>query len=700
MQELINVYKERGNDFINDLFGSYVVVTEKLSGSSFAFEKTGQGLQYFKGNSGNPINLIDRTLMVYYEPAIKYINDSTKSVLSSIPENWRFCFQYFVHNEPGMIRYDKLPKNNLVLTHIQIMSPGGKIAKVIDDPRVIGDWANKLNVTALPPVFQGKLNDSQKKQIKNFLSIPIEDQMETFGTSSFSSYILSILNPSLGSTLLQEDPSNPIDSFIFRFYKPGEAKAFSTKLVDPYTRALMKNKVKKDPRRAPADMNEIILLDILSFIEERGLRKNEILSTRPDERYLELVTAIFNDYVDKRGSDLKNLDIEKADFIKGDEFNLNLDLVSNDRARKRLASDSTLQDLYKIMLGSLKKKRDPDKAGVILTPTVIEDFNKVISKIEEIVYTETGEKFKTFGDYLKMKEMNESIFSQEYFADSFDEVLNENSGNRGFEFENAIVKGINNLNLTNIRTDGGTAGNNNAISDLGLIVNGTPIAAEVKLSSTDNLGALPKKDVDLIEFDGKRVRLKINNSSQYKEILNDALSALNTPKILSLLKNIYDKIEPYLDGPMDLTKTLGSLRGDENAKNIFNEVLQSKKQFTGPGDVKVNPETIRRLISKKIGPNGAPTDYIIIGNNNHKKVEGSVYHLGNNPLGIDVPLFDPTGVYVEMRIQGSGSVTKKTAAYSFGMKTKNSGKMNKGRTFSDVSELASIFLGNELSKKK
>ena len=175
----------------------------------------------------------------------------------------------------------------------------------------------------------------------------------------------------------------------------------------------MKNKVKEDPRRAPADMNEIILLDILSFIEERGLRKNEILSTRPDERYLELVTAIFNDYVDKRGPDLKNLDIEKADFIKGDEFNLNLDLVSNDRARTRLASDSTLQDLYKIMLGSLKKKRDPDKAGAILTPAVIEDFNKVIGKIEDIVYMETGERFKTFGDYLKMKEMNESIFNKD-----------------------------------------------------------------------------------------------------------------------------------------------------------------------------------------------------------------------------------------------------------------------------------------------
>jgi len=698
MKELTKIYQNKGKEFLKDLLNTYVVVTEKLSGSYFAFQKSGSKINFYKGSTPKPINVVDRTLMMYYEPAINYIEAETKSI--TLPDNWRFCFQYFVHNEPGVIKYDKLPKNNLVLTHIQIMN-GNNIAKIIDDPRIIGDWSAKLNVTPLMPFFQGKLSNDQKKQIRNFLDIPTEDQKEVFGTNSFSSYILSILNPDLNTTLLQRDSTKPIDSFIFRFYKPGESGSFAVKLIDPYTKELMRSNVQQSARRAPADINEILLLDILAFIEERGLRKNEILSSKPDERYLELISSIFNDYISRRGNSLVNLDIEKADFVKGEEFDLNVDMINNERTKNILNTEGKeyLKDLFKIMLGSLKKKRDESKEGPILTKSVIEDFNKLVDSIKEITTAEMDDNFKTFGDYLKMKEMNESIFSQEYFADSFDEVLNENSGNRGFEFENAIVKGINNLNLTNVRMDGGTAGNNNAISDLGLIVDGTPIAAEVKLSSTDNLGALPKKDVDSIEFDGRRVRFKINSRSQYKEILNDALSALNTPKILSILKNIYDKIEPYLDGPMDLTKTLGSLRGDERAKNIFNEVLQSKKQFTGPGDVKVNPETIRRLISKKIGPNGAPTDYIIIGNNNHKKVEGSVYHLGNNPLGIDVPMFDPTGVYVEMRIQGSGSVTKKTAAYSFGMKTKNSGKMNKGRIFSDVSELASIFLSNQLSKK-
>ena len=38
MEELQKIYKKEGLDFINDLLNHYIVITEKLSGSSFAFE--------------------------------------------------------------------------------------------------------------------------------------------------------------------------------------------------------------------------------------------------------------------------------------------------------------------------------------------------------------------------------------------------------------------------------------------------------------------------------------------------------------------------------------------------------------------------------------------------------------------------------------------------------------------------------------
>jgi hypothetical protein len=179
-------------------------------------------------------------------------------------------------------------------------------------------------------------------------------------------------------------------------------------MIDPYTQGLMKDKEPIDLRRAPADINEILLLDILAFVEERGLRGGELLTSVPEERYLELMSNLFNDYVAKRGVDLQKLDIEKAKFAKGPEFNLNLDLIKNQRTREILQKSESLQNLYKIMVGSLRKKRNPERVGSIMTPSVVGDFNKMIDKITDTINKETDGKFKTFGDYLNTK-VTESV---------------------------------------------------------------------------------------------------------------------------------------------------------------------------------------------------------------------------------------------------------------------------------------------------
>jgi hypothetical protein len=168
MKELTNIYQEAGQQFIDDLFKDYLLVTEKLSGSTFSFERHGDSIKFFKGSNKMPINLVDRTLMMYYEPAIQYILNNVKNNLDNIPEYWRFCFQYFVNNQPGVIQYDNLPKNGLVLTHIQIKNKKGKIAKIVEDPRVIKDWASAFDVTPLLPIFKGYLTEIQKKKLETF----------------------------------------------------------------------------------------------------------------------------------------------------------------------------------------------------------------------------------------------------------------------------------------------------------------------------------------------------------------------------------------------------------------------------------------------------------------------------------------------------------------------------------------------------
>ena len=407
MKELTQIYKDSGKQLIDDLFKDYLVVTEKLSGSSFSFQRKGDGVEFYKGGNQRPINLIDRTLMVYYEKPINYIKSVVSKNLNAIPENWKFCFQYFVNNQPGVITYDRMPKNHLVLTHIKVMTPSGNVMKVIEDPRVINDWANALGVTPLLPLFKGYLTNDQKQKIKEFLNTPKEDHAEIFNTNSFAEYLLRILNPSIQSTTLQNDLKKPIESIIFKFYKAGTRQNVAAKLIDPYTVNLMKDKEPIDLRKAPADINEIILLDLLAFIEERGIKKHEILGDTEDMRYIEMVSNIFNDYVTKRGKDVAKIDIEKAEFAKGDEFDLNVELIPSQRTKDILNENPQLKDLFKIMLGSLKKKRK--NGGNIMTPSVINDFNQMVDKVIDVIQPDEDDSFKTFDDYLKIKSTNESL---------------------------------------------------------------------------------------------------------------------------------------------------------------------------------------------------------------------------------------------------------------------------------------------------
>jgi len=425
MKELTQIYKDSGKQLIDDLFKDYLVVTEKLSGSSFSFQRKGDGVEFYKGGNQRPINLIDRTLMVYYEKPISYIKSVVSKNFNSIPENWKFCFQYFVNNQPSVITYDRMPKNHLVLTHIKVMAPSGNVMKVIEDPRVINDWSNALGVTPLLPLFKGYLTDDQKQKIKEFLNTPKEDHAEIFNTNSFAEYLLRILNPSIQSTTLQHDLKKPIESIIFKFYKAGTRQNVAAKLIDPYTVNLMKDKEPIDLRKAPADINEIILLDLLAFIEERGIKKHEILGDTEDMRYIEMVSNIFNDYVTKRGKDITKIDIEKAEFAKGDEFDLNVELIPSQRTKDILNENPQLKDLFKIMLGSLKKKRK--NGGNIMTPSVINDFNQMVDKVIDVIQPNDDDSFKTFDDYLKIKSTNESLLptAEEMIVE--EKVLNYNS---------------------------------------------------------------------------------------------------------------------------------------------------------------------------------------------------------------------------------------------------------------------------------
>lgn len=413
MKELVELYNTAGKDFLNNLFKCYTVVTEKVAGSSISFEKSEHknNIIFYKGNRETRISKIDRVLMKYYENGINFLEETITPVIDNIPIGWVFCFQYFANNQPSVVSYSNLPQNNLLLTHIQIYN-GKKLDRIIEDPRVIKDWGNILNVSYAQPIFSGFLNQEQKNKICDFLDMPKEDHLEIFKTTSLAEYIISTLNPSLDKSYLQKSLSEPIDSLVFKFYKPGETKSISAKIVDPYTINLLKKKgpiTRESLKKAPADINEILLLDVESFIEEYGLKPNELISIEPEDRYIELISNLFNNYITSRGSSINNIKIDKAVFAKGPEFELNIDNIENKFTKELIQANPEFSDVYKIILGSFRKKRNVSN---IMTPTVVNDFNRIVDEINDIINTKQ-DGFKTFYDFLNVTKPDDDLFPSE-----------------------------------------------------------------------------------------------------------------------------------------------------------------------------------------------------------------------------------------------------------------------------------------------
>jgi len=139
--ELDKLYRERGESFLKDLFDSYVIISEKINASDFYVTRRDNSLVYLKKGEES-INLIDRTLALFYEKGIRHFEDLPNETVSQMPEDWYFGFDYF----PGETSiYGKVPQSGLILSRVLIKAPQStRTIKTIEDPRVISEWAHKL----------------------------------------------------------------------------------------------------------------------------------------------------------------------------------------------------------------------------------------------------------------------------------------------------------------------------------------------------------------------------------------------------------------------------------------------------------------------------------------------------------------------------------------------------------------------------
>jgi len=391
LQSLQGLYNEKGKEFIAKLFNKRLIIKEMIDGTKIRIKKVDKSLVFYKGNDKNPINIIDRTVMVYYENLINHFKTIESEIIDYIPLNWEFEFRYLNQNKIT-VKYDNLPLNYLILTSIRIIDSSNKF-QVIDDIQILEKWSKLLQVDNNGIIFDGRLNNNQKQQIFDFLETDEEDLINLFKSTSFIRYIISILNIPIKSTLLNNSLDNMIEGVLLEF-KDG-LKTYTVKLEDPlYTEQILQNRDKQKPN----DTYQIILLDLIAFLSNYSFDNIHLTEQSPERRYIEMISKIFNDYIKKNMFKYIGMDFQTPEFAQNDEFKLNTKFITN-KVTANYLTNEYLHDLFKIILSSFKKKRK--YSTDLLSAETITVINKTIDIIQDKINSnQSSNKVLDFKSYI------------------------------------------------------------------------------------------------------------------------------------------------------------------------------------------------------------------------------------------------------------------------------------------------------------
>lgn len=257
LQNLKTYFQSTNREDFIELLKLPCTVTEKVQSSSLHVQNQVEGYKYFKSGKKTEIDKIDRTLQKFYENGIKYFESISKEVKDEMPTDWKFGFDYMVSEQTVDIKYQSIPKNGLILTHIQVLNPADNalIKKVIRDPKILNEWAEKLEVQKPQVIFNGVLDSRQKDELIRIFEMSDQEYKRTFESQSFTRKVYNIFNEGLSRTALNEDLDGEIDSLVINFFDGKIGKNFK----------IQKEEKRVVEGRKPSDIYQLSLLDIVEF---------------------------------------------------------------------------------------------------------------------------------------------------------------------------------------------------------------------------------------------------------------------------------------------------------------------------------------------------------------------------------------------------------------------------------------------------
>ena len=424
LQKLRDYFSETNRETFIKMLDNKVHVVEKLAASSFHVKRDDMHNKYYKSGSSRAMDVIDRTIVLFYENAIRHFQGLSPETKNAMPKDWKFGFDYLTNGETPNFRYSLLPKNNLVLTHIQVLNPQtGKVSKVIRDTQVLEKWAKKLDVQNPPVVFEGNLAHDQKEALLNLLEMNDKAFEAYYENRSFTKDLYNIFNRNIRQSALNESLDEDIDGLIVSFVDGKNMKSFK---LEDFRRKSETNE------RKPSDMYQITILDLIEYFSKYDFSKHKLVQENMDRRYLEIMCDSFNDYVKDNATKYIGVDFDKADFAKGEEFGLNKMFIENEKTLK-LVDNKILAELFKIVLSSFRYERE--KVTDILTEDMIAQMNDIVANINKQVNADIDE--AEVLDFTAFKKWD--IIQQNKFDLEINEALKVKYPDQGKEKVNIFV---------------------------------------------------------------------------------------------------------------------------------------------------------------------------------------------------------------------------------------------------------------------
>lgn len=418
---------DNSDDFTNILKNKELLIYEDVQGSKIYVKWNGKKfIIKSKTLKSEPLNFIDLTVQKYYNQAFIYLHTLPNYVIELLNPNWWFMFEYFPDSQPANTLYTRIPKNNMILSSII------KKGKYIYDYNELIEYSNLFDVESLPVLFKGKLTDKQLEVIELYLNTNEEDLKFVFGEDNFAYFFYKILNPKIENSFLMNDKkfNSNLEKIIIKIDKNVK---YSFEILNPFY-----SKMEFQNNSEYVEIYSLILLKFLEFVQLIDINKFKIGKITKEELYIELVSQIFNSYMESNEKNLLEWNFAIPKFFKEDKFKINTDLLSNEQTIQYVKSNDKIEYIFKCILGSFQKKKK--KIVGIFTENTLNIFNNFVTELSKLIdknlkinreYELQKTDLINFKDYFNLKYETDAD-GEMYFPDVFDEFYDgENKKKKG-----------------------------------------------------------------------------------------------------------------------------------------------------------------------------------------------------------------------------------------------------------------------------